>query len=521
MASWAEVTAGGELTADDQAELTKLEIPFPLDEHNALLLDNVHPRGHPDPDPTNVVYDLVAIGAGAGGLVSAKQTARRGGRSALIEENLHGGDCLNVGCVPSKALIRAARAVKEVKNASKLGINVSGEVTVDFPFIMERLRRLRAKISPADAVHITAGVGTDVYQGRGVFTGPNTIEVNGNTLNFKKAVVATGGSPRVPPIPGLDSVPYMTNTTLFNLETLPERFVVIGGGPIGMEMAQTFALFGSHVTVVDLSPKVLPREDADAAKIVADSAAEDGVHFELSITDLNFSMAGDDAPGVINVNFKRSDGSDFTVPCEALLVATGRTPNVHGIGLEAAGVEFCERFGVKVDDLMQTSNPDVYSVGDCSSAWQFTHMAGTQAQMVIDNACFGAEKKVSELVIPRCTYTSPEVAGTGKDENSLKKDGIKYDTYFADLAGNDRSILEGSEGFVKMLVEKDGAKILGCTIVAEAAGEMISEVTLAIQAGVDMATIARTIHAYPTVAEGIASTAFQYKTKYWQTFPKE
>jgi len=518
--SWTEVSTQ-ELGDEDKATLTKLEIPFPLDEHNALLLDNVHPRNRPNPDPTGIVYDLVAIGAGAGGLVSAKQTARRGGRSALIEEHLHGGDCLNVGCVPSKALIRAARAVKEVKNASKLGINVAGEVTVDFPFIMNRLRRLRAKISPADAVHITAGVGADVFNGRGVFTGPNTIEVNGKTLNFKKAVVATGGSPRVPPIPGLDSVPYMTNTTLFNLEELPKRFVVIGGGPIGMEMAQTFALFGSKVTVCDLSPKVLPREDAQAAAIIAAEAAEDGCEFELSITDLNFSMAGDDQPGVINVNFKRADGVEHTVPCDALLVATGRTPNVHGVGLEAAGVEFDARFGVKVDDLMQTTNPDVYSVGDCSSAWQFTHMAGTQAQMVIDNACFGAEKKVSELIIPRCTYTSPEVAGTGKDENSLKADGVEYDTYFADLAGNDRSILEGNEGFVKMLVAKDEATILGCTIVAESAGEMISEITLAIQAGVDMATIARTIHPYPTVAEGIASCAFQFKAKHWQTFPKE
>jgi len=487
-----------------------------LDSHNAVLLDNVHPRGYQDPNPEGVIYDLVALGAGAGGLVSARQTARRGGRSALIEQELHGGDCLNVGCVPSKALIRAARAIKEVNNSAKLGICVSGEVSVNFPAIMERLRRIRAQIAPHDAVPNTIKMGCDVFMGRGQFTGSNTIEVNGKTIRFKKAVIATGGSPRVPPIPGLADVPYLTNITLFNLDSLPSRMIVIGAGPIGMEMAQTFALFGSEVTVLDLSDKVLPREDERAAKMVAEEAAKDGVQFKLSIKQLAFSMGED---GQIIASFENADGAPETISCNALLVATGRAPNVDGIGLEAAQVEYDARRGVHVNDLMQTSNPDIYSVGDCSSAWQFTHMAGTQAQLVIDNACFGCENKVSDLVIPRCTYTSPEVAGTGLDENMLQQRDVKFDIYTAELVGNDRNICEdGYAGFCKILVEKDGTKILGCTIVAENAGDMISEVTLAIQHGIGIDQISRTIHPYPTVAEAIGGCGFQYKTKHWNTF---
>lgn len=511
--TWSDLVASSEtLSAEDSAELKELALP--LDDHNAVLLDNVHPHDHPDPDPSGVVYDLVALGAGAAGLVSAKQTARRGGRSALVEMHLHGGDCLNVGCVPSKALIRAARAVKEAREAASLGVHV-GEVRVDFPFIMERMRRLRARIAPADAVSLTQKVGADVYQGRGVLTGPHTLEVNGKTLKFKKAVVATGASASLPPIPGLKEVPYVTNRTLFNLTKLPPRMIVIGAGPIGIEMAQTFALFGSQVTVLDVAPKVLPREDQDAAAIVEKACREDGVSFAMGIKDL--SLAADGA-GVITASFKDSDGKARQVQCETLLVATGRTPNVRDIGLEAAGIEFDPRTGIKVNDLMESSNTDIYAIGDCSSKWQFTHVAGTQAQMVVENAIFDGQRKVSEMVIPRCTFTHPEVAGTGASESELAERGIEYDVIQANLSHVDRAILESSDnGFCKLLLKKGTGQILGGTIVASAAGETISEVTLAINAGVDLATIGRTIHAYPTVAEVIAGCAQQYKMKHWKT----
>jgi len=393
--TWSEVS-GASLSEQDAGTLAELELPSVLDADNATLLDNVHPRCHVDPDPTDVVYDLVALGAGAGGLVSAKQCSRRGGRSALIEQHLHGGDCLNVGCVPSKALIGAARRVRAAKGAAAYGVGV-GEVTVDFPFIMQRMRSLRARISPADAVSATSTVGADVFQGRGVFTGPHTVVVNGKTLHFKKAVVASGGSPTVPPIPGLREVPYLTNRTLFNLTSLPPRMTVIGAGPIGLEMAQCFALFGAEVTVLDVAPKVLAREDQDAAKVIEQSVRADGVKFDLGIKNLRFKLAkaaeGGGLP-TVTAEYDDAEGVAVSLDCEALLCATGRAPNVEGLGLKEAGVEYEKRTGVAVNDQMQTSNPDIYAVGDCSTKWQFTHMAGTQAQMVVDNAVFGDEKKV-------------------------------------------------------------------------------------------------------------------------------
>jgi len=284
--------------------------------------------------------------------------------------------------------------------------------------------------------------------------------------------------------------------------------------------AQTFANFGSQVTVLEVSPKVLPREDADAAAIVQKSLQEDGVKFILGISELRFASSGQGDHGfsITKALFNTDADGECELDSEVLLIATGREPNVEGIGLEVAGVEYSTRFGIPVDDLMVTSNPNVYAIGDCSSKWQFTHMAGTQAQMVIDNAVFGDTKKVSDLVIPRCTYTSPEVAGTGLSEAEMKEQGIEYETFTSQLAHVDRAILEsGDEGFCKIHVKKDTGVILGATIVAEAAGELISELTLAINAGVELGTIAKTIHPYPTVAEAIAGCAFQYKTRHWQT----
>jgi pyruvate/2-oxoglutarate dehydrogenase complex dihydrolipoamide dehydrogenase (E3) component len=449
-------------------------------------------------------------------VTSAKQAARRGCKSALIEKHLHGGDCLNVGCVPSKALIRAARAIREVKRAAQFGINVKGDVTIDFPFIMERMRKLRARIAPADAVSLSASFGVDVYTGNAKLTGPNTLEVGGKTLNFKKCVVATGGSPLVHPIPGLADVPYHTNQQLFNLTSLPPRMVVIGAGPIGMEMAQSFAMFGSEVTVVDLSPKVLAREDQDAAALVEKSVAADGVKFEMGIKNMKIAHEAESARAkefpLIKVTFDDSNGVPTVLECECLLVSTGRKPNVHGIGLEEANVKFHPSFGIEVDDLMQsTTNPNVYAVGDCTTKWQFTHMAGTMAQMVVSNALFNGERKVSELVIPRCTYTTPEVAGTGISEAELIQNKIEYDTFISHLNHNDRAILEENDhGFVKILCRKGTDNILGATIVAENAGDFISEVTVAIQAGVGLGAIGRTIHPYPTQAEAIAGCGFQF-----------
>lgn len=323
----------------------------------------------------------------------------------------------------------------------------------------------------------------------------------------------------MPPIPGLRDVPYVTNKTLFNLTELPPRMVVVGAGPIGIEMAQTFALFGTHVTVLDIGEHILAREDVDAARIVEEAIVADGVHLCMGVKNMSFShVPAQSGFSIITASFELPDGSSSSLECETLLVATGRQPNVEGLGLDVAGIEYDARFGIPVDDLMVTSNPNVYAIGDCSSKWQFTHMAGTQAMMVVENSQFEGQRKVSELVIPRCTYTSPEVAGTGMSEHDITEQGLEFDTYTSQLAHVDRAILEsGDSGFCKILAKKDTGEILGATIVAENAGDIISELTLAIQSGVDLAAIGRTIHPYPTVAEAIAGCAHQYKVKNWKT----
>jgi len=487
----------------------------PMDEHNMSLLDQVHPRSWVDPTPpADFVYDLVAIGAGAGGLVSSKQSARRGANSALIEYHLAGGDCLNVGCVPSKALIRAARCAKEAKtNSDELGVDISpSAVNVNFPKIMERMRRLRAHIAPADSLETSVAVGVDVYQGKAHITSPNTVEVNGQTLKFKNLVIATGGSAALPSIPGLKEAPYTTNATLYNLTTLPKRVIVIGGGPIGLEMAQAFAIFGSEVTVTLRSEKILPKEDPDAADIIHKTLEADGINF---VTCCQYEKVtyearagqsigpGGDVFPEISLNVTQG-GVTKVLKCDVLLVATGRKPNVEGLGLENAGVEYNTQDGVLVDNYLRTSNPNVWAVGDVCTRFQFTHVAGAMAGMVVENALFGGDCQFDHTLIPWATFTEPEVAHTGLYERDFAERGIECETYKTGLEHCDRAILESAtEGFVKIHVLKGTDTILGATIVAPCAGEMISELTVAMQADIGLGTLGRVVHPYPTIAEAI------------------
>jgi pyruvate/2-oxoglutarate dehydrogenase complex dihydrolipoamide dehydrogenase (E3) component len=326
MSNCPTTNAEGKLVSWGDSAVTKEEEPGvpPMDEHNVKLLDAVQPRAWDSPDRgDDFVYDLIAIGAGAGGLVSAKQSARRGAKSALIEKHMAGGDCLNYGCVPSKALLRAAKVAKNIHHAATgaYGGNFEGGNTykVDFPAVMQRMRKIRAQISPADACSTTASVGADIFNGHATFTGPHTLEVNGRTLKFAKAVIATGGRAFVPPIPGLAEAPHHTNYTLFNLTELPKRMVVVGAGPIGLEMAQAFANFGSEVTVLEMSPKPLPREDADAAKVIIASLEEDGVKFMVNIKFLRVDHEG----GVSKV-VTEHEGVEKIFEADCLLIATGR-----------------------------------------------------------------------------------------------------------------------------------------------------------------------------------------------------
>ena len=480
----------------------------PLDENNLSLLDNVHPKQWlaPTPKPS---YNLVVIGAGSGGLVSAAGAAGIGARVALIESHLLGGDCLNVGCVPSKALLKCAKAAAAVRNAAAFGVKVDGVISVDFGLVMERMRRLRARIAPNDsAKRFTEKLGVDVFLGKGKFTGRNTIEVNGQTLTFSKAVVATGGTAAIPNIPGLNQAPYLTNATIFNLTQLPARLGVIGAGPIGLEMAQAFQRFGSQVTVFSRSDKILEKEDPEAARIVETSLRRDGVTLAFHSNYKRVESRDGKAP----IKIVLEDGKgERELEFDGLLIATGRKPSVKGLGLEAAGVSYDERMGVKVNDGLQTSNPDVYAVGDVASIYQFTHMADFMARLVIRNALFFGRDKFSNFLIPWATYTDPEVAHVGLYEKDLQEKSIEFATFTRKFSDVDRTILEGeTEGFVKIHVKKGTDQILGATIVGSHAGDMISEITVAMQSGMGLGKLASVIHPYPTAAEAIRQCGDAY-----------
>ena len=477
----------------------------PFDVHNQKLESNVHPRDWQNPTPDGT-YNMVVIGGGTAGLVTAAGAAGLGAKVALIERDLLGGDCLNVGCVPSKAIIAAARLAARVRDAAEFGVNVPAGVTMDFGKAMERMRKLRADISPHDSAARFRGLGIDLYLGEGKFIDANTIGVDGQQLKFKKACIATGARASAPPIPGLDEVDYLTNETLFSLTELPKRFGIIGAGPIGCEMAQSFARFGSEVFLVESSEGILPREDPDAARIVQERLARDGVKILCCGKELRLSNADE---GKVRLKVD-SVGRSYDEVVDKLLVAVGRAPNVEGLGLEIAGVEFTKQ-GVVVNDRQQTTNPGIYAAGDICSPYQFTHAADFMARNVLRNALFMGRAKTSSMVIPWATYTEPEIAHVGLYEKDANDKGIEIDTFTQPLSGVDRAILSGeTEGFVRVHVEKGTDKLVGATVVGANAGDMICELTLAMTNGLGLGKIANTIHPYPTVAEAIRKVGDLY-----------
>ena len=475
----------------------------PYDQFNQALESNVHPTDWTNPTPSGR-YNLVVIGGGTAGLVSAMGAAGLGAKVALIERDLLGGDCLNVGCVPSKAILSAARAAAAVRDASKFGVHVPDGTQVDFGQVMERMRRLRSGISPHDSAQRFRDAGIDVFLGSGKFTGRSAIEVDGTELSFKKAVVATGARAANLPTPGFADTDVLTNESVFSLTELPRRMVVIGGGPIGCELAQAFARFGSQVTQIEKSNHILPREDEDAALLVQASMRRDGVNILTQTKTISLEQQGSEK--IVRVD---REGKEECFTCDAVLAGIGRTPNVNDMGLETAGVEFDPRLGIDVNDQLQTSNPNIYAAGDVASKYKFTHAADFMARLVLQNALFLGRGRASDLVIPWATYTSPEIAHVGIDLASASSD--KYDTYEVQLSEVDRAILEDStEGFVRVHVAKGKDTILGATVVAENAGDLIGELTLAMKNGIGLKRIATTIHPYPTQAEAIRKLGDQF-----------
>lgn len=488
----------------------------PEDQYNQTLLSNVHPPDWVNPEPADR-YHLVVIGAGTGGLVTAVASASLGAKVALIERHLLGGDCLNVGCVPSKSIIRSSRAVAEIGESKDFGIAFDGNVNPDFTAVMERMRRLRSHISHHDSVKRMTDLSIDVFLGDARFSGSDRIDIEGKTLRFKKAVIATGARAYEPPIPGLREAGFRTNETIFTLTRRPDHLLVVGGGPIGCELSQAFRRLGSKVTLVEMSQQFLTREDPDAAQILLDRFRKEGidVHLETSFARVEKINGKKRA-------YLKKGGQEIPIEVDEILVGVGRAPNVEGLNLEAVGVAYDEREGIHVDDTLRTTNKKIYAVGDVCLKYKFTHTADATARIVIQNALFRGKKKVSDLVIPWCTYTDPEVAHVGMYEKDAREKGIPVNTFVIPLEDVDRALLDGEEkGFVKIHVKRGTDKILGATIVARHGGEMISELTLAIVGKVGLKTISSVIHPYPTQAEAIRKAADAYNRTRLTPFTKK
>ena len=483
---------------------------LPDDEYNRALVANVHPPDWRNPVPSGR-YHLVVIGAGTAGLVTAAVAAALGAKAALIEKHLMGGDCLNVGCVPSKGLIRASRLWAEIERADEYGLHIPAGVKYDFSAAMARMRKLRARISHTDSAHRFKGLGVDVFFGEGRFTGSETIEVAGQTLTFKKAAICTGARAAAPAIAGLEEAGYLTNETVFALMELPPRLAVIGAGPIGCEMAQAFARFGSRVTVLERMARILPREDADAAEIVQGQMRRDGVSFVFEADVTRVERRGTEKIVAYTVN-----GQSQQAAVDEILVGIGRAPNIEGLHLERAGVAY-DASGVKVSRRLQTTNPSIFAAGDVCFPFKFTHTADAMAQIVIQNALFPhplglGYAHTDALIIPWCTYTEPEVAHVGFYEAEATKKGIAVETYTYSLNEVDRAILDGEEnGFARIHVKKGTDRIIGATIVAAHAGDLISQVTTLMKAGRGIKTLTGTIHPYPTQAEVIKKAGILWR----------
>ena len=486
--------------------MTEQVLILPDDVHNQTLLSNTHPPDWVNPDPASR-YNLVVIGAGTAGLVTATGAAGLGAKVALIEKHLMGGDCLIVGCVPSKGLLRCARAYADVRDAGDFGVRVPSGVSVDFPAVMERMRRLRAQISPNDsAARYQQELGVDIFLGEGRFTSHDTVEVAGKRLRFRKAVIATGTRAVAPPIPGIEEAGYLTNETVFWLTELPRRLAVIGAGPIGCELSQAFRRFGSEVFLLEMADHILIREDRDAAERVQQSLARDGVNLLFGSRIQEVRKEGDEK--VIKLE---CGGDPIELRVSEILVGAGRAPNIQGLNLEAVGVEYDKRTGVRVNDYLQTSNPRIYAAGDICFPYKFTHTADALARIVVRNTLFPGRSKSNALTIPWCTYTDPEISRVGLSEKEAETKGIPVTTFKLELSELDRAILDGEdEGFLKVLVKKGTDKILGATLVARHAGEIISEITLAMTSGLGLGKIGKTIHPYPTQAEIVKRASDTY-----------
>lgn len=463
-------------------------------------------QGHTKPEKFD--HDIVVLGAGSGGLVTSYIGAVVKAEVTLIEKYQMGGDCLNTGCVPSKALIRSGKLMHNIQNSQKYGVQ-EAQGSVDFEKTMQRVHEVIAKIEPHDSVERYTNLGVNVIEGEGRITSPWTVEVNGTTLVTRNIVIATGGSPFVPPIPGLDQVNYLTSHNLWELKSQPKRLVVLGGGPIGCELTQAFHRLGSEVTQVERVGKIMGREDPDVADMVLQRFQAEGINVMVNTNAVAVEVNGDE-----KILVCEQDGQEVKIPFDEIIVAVGRKANVTGFGLEELGVELSDRGTVAVNEYLQTNFPNIYAVGDVAGPYQFTHVAAHQAWYAAVNSLFGSFKKfrVDYRVIPWATFTDPEVARVGLNETDAKDQNIAYELTTYGIDDLDRAIADSSDyGVVKVLTVPGKDKILGVTIVGEHAGDLIAEYVLAMKHGLGLNKILGTIHIYPTLSESNKYAAGEWK----------
>lgn len=448
--------------------------------------------------PKRFDANLVVVGAGSAGLIASLIAATVKARVVLVERGEMGGDCLNTGCVPSKALIASARVAHTIATAERFGVRgARGEV--DFAAVMERVQSVVARIAPNDSVERYTSLGVECVRGEARLVDPWTVAVGERTYTARSIVLATGAVPLVPPIPGLAEVAPLTSDDIWQLRKRPDHLLVMGGGPIGCELAQSFRRLGSAVTLVDMAPRILPREDEDAAEVVRQALEREGVRVLTGHRAVRV-----DANETEKVLVAEHEGREVRLPFDQVLVAVGRRPRPDTLGLDAVGIETHADGTLVVDEYLRTTQPNVFGCGDAVGPWQFTHMASHQAWYAAVNALFGRIRKfkVNYAVVPWCTYTEPEVARVGLSEDDARAGGIAFDVSRHPLAHVDRALADGTtDGFIKVLTRPGSDRVLGATIVAPQAGELIGEYVLAMTHGIGLKGIQGTIHVYPTVAE--------------------
>ncbi len=442
-------------------------------------------------------YDMGIIGGGAAGLTVASGAAQLGGKTLLIEkEEALGGDCLHFGCVPSKTLIKTAHVYHQMKNGPLFGLPAIEPPPVDFRDVSGRIRSVIGVIQKHDSVERFCKLGARVEFGEPEFRDEHVVSLNGKAVSAKNWLIATGSSAAAPPIEGLDTTPYLTNREIFYLDSLPASLLILGAGPIGIEMAQAFCRLGTNVTVIQRSGQILGKEDADMADLVQKILAEEGVNFLMNTAIIRVAEAG----GHREVVVRNEAGETVTLQAEQILVALGRSPNVSGLGLEKIDVAF-DRRGIKVNEKMRTGHNHIYAAGDVAGGLQFTHVAGYEGGVVLSNAIFHLPRKTDYTFVPWCTYTHPELASIGMNENSARAAGLEYSTWTEEFADNDRGLAEGETvGHIKLLLDKKG-KPLGVQILGAHAGDLISEWVAIMNGHVGLSKIASAIHPYPTLGE--------------------